>query len=268
VLLLTLCCAALAEGGFGVTESRTAEHICFPKQMIRYSKAAVMELKDLLQGYPNLKRVDMYEVSMDKQVMDALFDGFPQIDFGFTLHFGRKYFKNDIRYYSSRHSDKSKRFREGYYDQLRFCKNLEILDLGHNQIGRIDFVAGLTKLQVLILADNDIVDISPLANLKELTYFEAFRNRISDLSPLAGLPKLKDINLVYNRVSDISMLYACKQLERLWLSHNPIPEEQRAALAQQLPQALTNYVVHSPTSDGWREHERYFEITKLLEENQ
>ncbi len=247
---------------FGATLQ--GDTLFFPKQQWRYSKAFEKELHAFITQNKNVQFVDMYAVNMPQRLMDGLFDGFPNLEFGFTLRFGKTEFKNNIRYYSAQHSSRSNRFREEYYSKLRLCKNLEMLDLGHNRIGNIDFIKNLGNLRVLILADNDITDISPLANLQKLEYVEMFRNRVADITPLQNMPYLKDINFAYNRISNWEALYTLPALERAWISHNA-KQYSPKTLAEDLKAEL-NFTTYQPTGEGWREHPRYFEIINIFKQ--
>ncbi len=245
---------------YNVEISNKAKHLTLPKLKMPNNKKTLGQFMEFLNCFPNLTKVDMYDTVVSREHMKTLFDTYPQITFGWTIYFGKKEVRTDITAYSSKHSMNSKRFREGYYEVLRYCKNLEALDLGHNQIGDISFISNLKKLKVLILADNDIVDISPIENLENLEYLEVFKNRIKDVSPLEKNTKLKDFNASYNRIKDVTPLLKLKNIERIWLSHNGISKDVKETLINSLPNVQIDFDVYNPTDGGWREHERYFEV--------
>lgn len=270
LLLLTVLClifsigAAHARIRYPKGTTVQSVELKFPKQSIGYSGYTLRALTTYFKQFAHLRRVDMYDVRLHRKTMLALFDAFPEIDFGFTFVLEEKRLRSDMRYFSTLHSSSSARYDEHRYELLRVCKNLEILDLGHNKIRDIAFVAGLRNLRILILSDNRISDLSPLAGLRNLEYFEAFRCRITDISPLGGLSKLKDINIVLNRVSDARPLYDLPALERLWISYTKIKETDE--IYANLPDTDINFTSSQPTNDGWREHPRYFEYTRILKE--
>lgn len=142
---------------------------------------------------------------------------------------------------------------------LRYCRDCELLDLGHNNLSNIACVAYMPKLRVAILAIGHVRDISPLAGCKELEYLELFSNRIEDISALSGLTELRHLNLTWNCIEDITPLLGLTGLERLWIGRNPISEQQQEQLAAALPNTEIKYS-HGPTGEGWRVHPRYDQL--------
>lgn len=140
---------------------------------------------------------------------------------------------------------------------LKYCNEVRYLDLGHNRLRRMEFLAYMPDLEVCIIAVNSVVDISGVENCKKLEYCEFLSGIISDISPLAECTELKHLNIAYNHISDITPLYRLTKLERLWISRNPIPEEQIEHIRELLPSCEINTTSHNPTGEGWREHPRY-----------
>ncbi|MDO5377872.1 MAG: leucine-rich repeat domain-containing protein [Clostridia bacterium] len=218
------------------------------------------ELREVLRRMPNLEQADMYETRMEKDVMASLAAEFPQIRFGWTLRVGKYRVRTDATAFSTlRQPDEKPRYSSESYDALRYCYQIQGVDLGHNQITDVGFLSGLTELRYLILADNDIEDLTPLESLQKLEYLELFMNEITDLTPLTKLPNLIDLNLAQMRLTDLTPLYEMKQLRRLYLARNnpPITEEQREALRQALPDCDINFDASSCTVGGWRKHPRF-----------
>ena len=123
----------------------------------------------------------------------------------------------------------------------------------------------MPKLEVAILAINSWSDASPLANCKELEYLEMFNTRCTDLTPLLGLTKLRHLNVSYLwGLSDISPLYQMTYLERLWIGRdNRVPRAELLNLQASLPNTEVNITNSGdPTSQGWRRHERYWELRR------
>lgn len=221
------------------------------------------EFKALLRKLPALTRVDMFNTRMEADVMAALTQEFPQIKFGWTVRAGKYRIRTDATAFSTlRKVDEKPRYSSKAYDVLRYCSDLQALDLGHNKITDISFLEGMPHLKYLILADNDIPDITPIASLKELEYLELFMNDFTDLTPLTELPNLIDLNLCRLKLTDLTPLYEMKQLKRLWISgKNPkFTEEELAALKAALPDCEINTTVASCTSEGWRNHPRFYPV--------
>jgi hypothetical protein len=233
--------------------------------------ASLAELTAYLDANPGLTQVDMYAAKLTAAQMDELAARYPGIRFGFTIRIAEHTVRTDATAFSTLHNNKSKTHTTEDFSVLRHCRDLQALDLGHNHITDISFIAQLPKLKVLILACNEITDISPLAQLQHLEYLELFKNHIADASPLAGLPGLVDLNLCFNNIADYRALYGLASLERLWIyssnSYNyktPLPEGLATSLREALPSCYVDDVSYS-TLGGWRKHPRYdiiFDIFK------
>ena len=76
--------------------------------------------------------------------------------------------------------------------------DLEALTLLYAEERAIEDLSGLefaTNLQVLDLGDNNLTDISPLASLTQLSELRAHGNKIADITPLSQLTSLTMLNL-------------------------------------------------------------------------
>lgn len=224
-----------------------------------------------LREYPQLEQVDMFESRLKAQEIDDLALAFPHIDFGWTIRLVEDhYIRTDATAYAINHSNKSPTHKSEDFRQLKYCKDLMALDLGHNAIDDISFLEDLPKLRVIILASNFITDISPLATLKNLEYAELFNNYIDDYSPLAELDQLIDLNIAFNQTQDFSPLFGLDQLERLWVynannrsNSDPVDPELVAELQDALSDTQINHTSYS-TLGGWRTHDRYYVVFNML----
>ncbi len=227
------------------------------------------ELKALLNQMPNLTEVHMYNSHLRVNQMDELFDGYPDIFFGWTITLYTHTVRTDATAFSTLHShegtaeDPFHNTRE--LRRLRFCKNLIALDIGHNSLTNLDFLTELPQLKVLILGANYyITSIEPLANLTELEYLELFSANVTDVTPLASLTKLRDLNLAYNQqLRDISPLYELPNLERFWCGHTLVPKEQRNAMEAAHPGCEFDWL-NMPTDGTWRKHPHYDTIYQMF----
>ncbi|OJJ23309.1 hypothetical protein BKI52_02825 [marine bacterium AO1-C] len=107
---------------------------------------------------------------------------------------------------------------------LKNLTELEILDIGHNQIVDLTPLEHLKKLRVLNLPSNQITDISPLSQLKNLNKLNLFKNKIQSLEPLLGHDKLTLLLAMENQISsiDLGLLNSLTALESLFLYNNPV----------------------------------------------
>lgn len=235
---------------------------------------------EFLSGFPDLKRVDMYATKIRKNRVEFLTEMFPNIEFGWTIiipcknphHPELKYHtvRTDATVFSTLHNNQCMTHSSDDLSVLRFCKNLQALDLGHNKLTNIDFIKDLTQIKVLIVALNpNLEDASPIGNLRDLEYLELFRTNVKDISFLRNCQKLLDLNITYNRIGDYRPLEDLHKLERLWLynsnnysDENPVPKNVIDNLRAKLPRCLIN-AASGGTNGGWREHSRY-EVIKTM----
>ena len=224
-----------------------------------------------LAKFPNLKKVDMYATSIDADHIAVLVEKFPEIEFGWTMKVGPKRVRTDVTAFSTRHTDNSTRYGTKTYSVLKYCRNLQALDLGHNRIHDLSFLQEMPQLKVLILVDNNLQDITPIAYLPNLEYLELFYNDIRDISALMGLKKLKDLNICFNRIEDLSPLMELTGLERLWISHyvshnvkKPLDGAMVEKLREALPDTLVDTTAKSSIGNHWRDHPRYKILRKMF----
>lgn len=259
----------------------TAEEIDLGNLKLANTDADYAALTAFLDQLPALKRVDMFETEIRRQRLEPLAERYPQITFGWTMivpcvnqaHPERcpHRIRTDITAYSTLHNNRCQRHTTEELSVLRYCRNLQALDIGHNDVDDISFLYDLPHLKVLIVALNpNLEDATPIGSLKELEYLEMFRNNIHDISCLTNCEHLVDLNLCYNRISDLSPLCEVKSLRRLWLynSNNytdsmPVPKSAVDQLAEALPDCVIN-TWSASTAGGWREHPRYDTINEMF----
>lgn len=165
------------------------------------------------------------------------------------------------------HSNKDKFHTSQDFENLKYAKNLRVLDLAHSNITDISFLLPLIELRILLLGANQITDLTPLASLKKLEYVELFKNQISTLTPLSNLTNLLDLNICFNKITDFSPLYNLPKLERLWIyssqKFNTRPQDSLvASLQNNLPDTYIDSVSYS-TLGGWRDHPRWYVIRNI-----
>ena len=228
------------------------------------------ELRQVIERMPHLTRVEMLNCGLDDATMGGLCDAYPQIKFVWEINLGYwGKLRTDATAYSTR-SRKTEiqvknKLRDNTVQYIRYCTDLVALDLGHQSLTDISFLAPLKKLRVVILSDNYISDVSVLGELPELEYIELFMNRVEDVSALAKLTKLRDLNLCSNKVTDFTPLLSIKTLQRLWYARNNYTDEDHERLKEALPDCLLNHTVADGTGDGWRKHENYYWMHAFFE---
>lgn len=125
---------------------------------------------------------------------------------------------------------------------LQYCHDIKYLDLGHNDIKRIDFVKQMPKLEVLILGCGTTEDISALEGCTTLEYLEITSTSVSDLSPLASCVNLKHFEMsITTNITDISPLYGI-DLDRFHALYVfSVPDEQFEEYARLHPNCDTEH---------------------------
>lgn len=236
---------------FGVELSTLDETLNFQGVKMNDEGEAV---RAILPCMTRCTTLDMDSCGVSNEAMAAIRDDFPDIKVVWLVSFGHSY---------GARTDTTRIWINGLGTEgaknLKYCTEVKYLDLGHSHIADISFVSYMPNLEVAVLSINTFSDVSPLASCKNLEYLEMFRTECTDLSPLAELTNLKHLNIhCIPELKDISPLYGMTSLERLWVgSVNKIPQEQKEAILERLPDCDINFTVSDPTGDGWREHPRY-----------
>ena len=233
-------------------------------------------LKEIVPYLKNLREIDMCGCGIDDETMDALRTLLNPVKVVWTVDLRHWQLRTDATHFATWDYAVDE---DGYIytaknvtkntskslEPLKYCTELVALDLGHNKVTDISFLAGLKNLKYLIIALNEIKDISPLSGLTELKYLEIFNNEISDITPLAKLPKLEALYMTAIPVKDISCLYGSKTLKLLYLEgfrfDNTARKEIGAALLN------CNVIYRKPDTNGsraWRIHPYYKEMRRAL----
>ncbi len=263
--LLASCAGAEILQYGAIRADSEAEELVLKIEQIRKLDAFM----DFLDQFPNLKKVDMYDCYTNASTVEALHERFPDIAFGMTLRFGKHRVRTDVTAFSTLYMEGDPVYDYPSIAQLRFCKNLYALDIGHNPVRRLDFLYEMPQLRVLIVALCDLTDITPIGSLRHLEYLELFHNRITDISCLADLPHLLDLNIVRNEIADLTPLSEIRTLKRLWIHecNRRAPAEPTEETVEMLRAALPDCEVNATatsTGGGWRKHPHYDVLRKMF----
>ena len=232
--------------------------------------ADIDSFKRALKLLPNLKKLDMSYTNLTNEQLGALREEFPSIRIDWVVHMSKWSVRTDAVAFSVLvYKYDYRRMTTEDIQVLKYCTELQALDLGHQAIEDITVIGDyLPNLRVLILADNKIKDISPLAKLKHLHYLELFMNNITDSSPLASCKELVDVNISFNyRFSDVSGIMDLPLLERLWLISDRISADSYNAIRERYPNVKLVTTGNGSTGSGWRTHERYFAMIDMFRNN-
>lgn len=276
ICLLMLLCPALpvfAEGTPTVTiEKKQYDATLEQLDLTKVKITSLSALEEAMAQMPNLTYIEFGTESQSGLSNETLADlrtrwAEKGVKVVWTLKFPRANYtcRTDATAFSTLHDTYSSRLETYQVAVLQYATELQALDLGHNWIFDIDWIAPLKNLRVLILSDNRITDISYLAD-KPLEYLEMFNNRVKDISCLEGKETLIDLNLCNTHVGDLSVLYTLPNLQRVWMGD--IDELTKETINQYLADKgetleAYNFTTKYPTEGGWRLHDRY-EIIKSM----
>lgn len=229
-----------------------------------------------LEGLSSLEYADMCDCGLSNEQMENLMNRFPNVKFVWKVTLGLWTIRTDTVAFSTL-KDGTINYRLTNEDVkvLKYCKDMEALDLGHNKVTDISFLQYMPKLKILILVDNRVEgysdvyidDLSYLRYVPELKYLEFFVGSVSDISFLQYTPNLIDLNISYNPISDVTYLLNLPKIERLWCEHTNLTVEDYELLKQTYPDAKIVYYGEGSVDQGWRTHDRYFAMIDMYHNN-
>ena len=247
---------------FGKTVSTDALELDFSGIRMGLSGAAVIE--DALGEFPLLEKVVLCDCGISNEDMAALNDRHENVRFVWRVYFSGFSLRTDDTNFIAARVRNDFPIYSNDLEVLKYCPDLQALDLGHKNITHLNFLRYVPHLKYLILVENDVNDITPIGELQELTYLEMFWTKCEDISPLQNCKALTDLNISYiycRPAKCLETLVNMPQLERLWYCGNNLNAEQLEELQTALPDTEMYLAAHGePTGSTWREHPHYFEM--------
>ena len=227
---------------------------------------SVEEVEESLKYFNCLEKVVMCDCGISSEEMDALWKRHPETRFVWSVKVGKMKLRTDITTlmpYQYGYSN-GKDLYDSDCAEMKYLVDMVCMDLGHQTVKDLSFVAYMPNLEYLLLCDNGIKDISPLAGAPKLKYLELLLNPLTDVSALAACPALEDVNLCSTPVTDIAPLLQLQNIKNLFMSTRYLNEEQIRQLEQAYPDA--NVMIHDgrATGHGWRNLQNYFNQRDLL----
>ncbi len=107
----------------------------------KYKKLS--EVEKLLDGYPNLEKVDMFGTPVGWKSVAELEQRYPGVEFGWTLKIGDHEVRTDATAFSTLHLSGSATHGQNDIAVLRDCNQLRALDFGHYGCNDLSFLADL-----------------------------------------------------------------------------------------------------------------------------
>ncbi len=247
---------------FGRTVSTDASELDFSGIRMGLSDVAVIE--DALGEFPLLEKVVMCDCGISNEDMAALNDRHENVRFVWRVYFSGFSLRTDDTNFIAARVRNDFPIYSNDLEVLKYCPDLQALDLGHKNITHLNFLRYVPHLKYLILVENDVNDITPIGELQELTYLEMFWTKCEDISPLQNCKALTDLNISYiycRPAKCLETLVNMPQLERLWYCGNNLDAGQLEELQAALPDTEMYLAPYGePTGSTWREHPHYFEM--------
>ena len=224
-----------------------------------------VDVENALPYFNDLEKVIMCDCGISNVDMDLLGQRHPDVRFVWTVSIGPHIrLRTDATYLMP--YQYGTKLTDSQTGNLKYCIDLICIDLGHNPVSDVSFLAYMPHMKYLLLAQTDVSDISMCAGMEELEYAELFMTKIKDYSPLLSCPNLRDLNISYALPKDVSVLCQLTQLDNLYMKGywNTGGE---ARLQQALPNTnlvFGSAVDNSATGSGWRELPNYYKMRDLL----
>ena len=237
-----------------------------------YKIEDTVALAEQLKLLQKLTFLDMSYCGPSNEQMAALQEALPNVKVVWMLHFVYWELRTDVKAFSmgwrsrTRFPDGKgwytnvgqsftyKKINDQTIQELKYCKDLIALDMGHSDVYDLTTIGTLINLEYLVIALQDVRDISPLVNLQKLKYLEAFYNELDDddLTIFLEMKSLRYLNVGGNNIHSIEILKQLTWLDRLWVNLAFLDEDQVKELKAELP----NTEVHAfpwkdPGGDGW-----------------
>ncbi len=231
------------------------------------------QIEDLLPYFPNVKKVVMSKCGLDDETMDALNKRHEDIRFVWSIRIQLYYVRTDTTYFFPFRLHQDMVCSNADLYPLRYCTDIEAIDIGHHPIKDCEWAAFMPNLKYLILAYTQISDITPLTGLKNLVYLELESSQVKDYSPLVTCTSLVDLNLsrTYGSWKPIAEM---TWLEHLWwngltqeenIFYDPAAANTAEELTPYLPNTVTQFTDGSAVvRNGWRKLENYKKMRDAL----
>lgn len=222
-------------------------------ERIEYVKAKIGNegAERLREALPVLTRCGYFlldDCGIDNEVLAELRDEFPATKIVWRVHISYLNFLTDVKIIHLTFALTNKNAQV-----MRFCNEVEYLDIGHNTISDISFARGMPNLKYFILSYNHVSDLTPLSGCKKLEMLELyFCFNLKDISPLTGCESLQLLNISATGVKDIRPACEIKTLKRFYCIMNlGIPEEQKEEVRQALPDCWITFEQKVSKNVGW-----------------
>lgn len=229
------------------------------------------QVESIIPLFNDLRQIDMLDCGLNNKTMDALNKRHPDTKIVWKVYICGIPTRTDAKYFMPV-KNKVKELNSAVIDDLRYCSDMQVVDLGHYGVGDLSFVEYMPSLTYLLVCQTAITDMVPIGTCKNLKCLELFGTNCMDLWPLVNLTNLEDLNISdapcverirtiyarYEKFPDVSPLYQMTWLHRLWMSNTQLGKAGRNAMLEALPDTEMIFFAGSATSCGWRHMPNYY----------
>ena len=224
------------------------------------------EVREKIRYFGRLERVEMCQCGIPSTEMEKLTIDFPEIRFVWSIRMGWGWMRTDATAFIPYHYGYNIKdpFGDAECRELKYCIDLECMDLGHMRMYDISFLNYMPKMKFLVLGDTWVQDFSPLHNLTELIYLEIFNTRFSDHTALLKMTKLEDLNIGFTPLQDTEILKQMTWLKRLWMPAVGLTRAEYDEVVAALPNTVVKMYIEHSTAANWRDNDNYREMRDRL----
>lgn len=209
---------------------------------LRYKKVhigdeGIKQMYDYLPCMPNLTYLSFDRCDTTDEVVAQLREDFPDVKIAWRIFFGPFSVMTDVEKIWAIGA-----LNDENIQPIKYCTDIKYLDVGHNEISKIDFIKNMPNLEVGIFSITYVDDLSPVVNCQKLEYLEFCSSYVTDLTPVAQVPNIQHIHMGANDVlSDITPIYDMPNLKRVYMSDSwRIPQSQVDRLRELHPDCDIN----------------------------
>ena len=223
----------------------------------------IRKVEDAMACFPNAEKVIFPAHYYHNETMAAFREKMrPEYKVVWTVHITKKPIRTDQEVIHS--SALEVCFIDEQSQDLYYCEDAIVVDIGHSYVKNIEWVRGMPKLKYLILTHNWIKDLTPISTCKNMVYLEIYWNDyIPDYSPLVECTSLVDLNLS-GSFADLEPIKQMTWLENLWANCRGVSESEYRELCEALPNTHIEYRGGDYTSYGWRDVQGYFDMRDIM----
>lgn len=217
----------------------------------------------IIPHFYKLTQIDMVNCGIGNDDMDALNKRYRDIKIVWRINACGIWLRTDAKYFMPVQYHVGSATGAQCYN-LRYCTDLQVIDLGHYGTNDLTFLEYLPNLKYFLACEATAYDMVPVGNCTSLEYIELQMSNAADLWPLTNLTNLRDLNLAEIPWDDFTPLMQMTWLDRLWFSKNGLNYARQDMIREALPNTITIFYSGGHTTSGFRYTPRYFEQRDIL----